>query len=60
VNSTATGGRMVGPLLGGILVDLYGMPMLFSIVIILLIVSIFTTIFYDKKIKKSKEMATIS
>ena len=29
VNSTATGGRMVGPLLGGILVDLYSMSALF-------------------------------
>jgi MFS family permease len=51
VNSTATGGRMIGPLLGGILVDLYNMPMLFMILIGLFIISIFTTIFYDRRIK---------
>jgi MFS family permease len=51
VNSTATGGRMIGPLLGGILVDLYNMPMLFTILIGLFIISIFTTIFYDRRIK---------
>lgn len=54
VNSTATGGRMVGPLLGGILVDVYGMKMLFFIIIGLLAISIFTTIFYDKKMKNEK------
>jgi MFS family permease len=51
VNSTATGGRMIGPLLGGILVDLYNMPMLFTILIGLFIISIFTTIIYDRRIK---------
>lgn len=56
VNSTATGGRMIGPLLGGILVDLYGMSMLFTVLAVLLLVSIFTTVIYDKKIKSSKEV----
>ncbi len=60
VNSTATGGRMIGPLLGGILVDLYGMKMLFVIIIGLLVVSIFTTIFYDKKMKHEKESSLSS
>ena len=31
VNSTATGGRMIGPLLGGVLVDVYGTSMLFTV-----------------------------
>lgn len=60
VNSMATAGRMVGPLLGGILVDLYGMPMLFMIIIGLLIISIFTTIIYDKKLKAAKNIAHAS
>lgn len=60
VNSTATGGRMIGPLLGGILVDLYGIPMLFTVIIGLLLISIITTIIYDKKIKQSKELAHAS
>ncbi|WP_053367444.1 MDR family MFS transporter [Bacillus sp. FJAT-27245] len=51
VNSTATGGRMIGPVLGGILVDLFGMSMLFMILIGLFIVSIGTTVVYDRGIK---------
>ncbi|QED49022.1 MDR family MFS transporter [Cytobacillus dafuensis] len=60
VNSMATAGRMIGPLLGGILVDMYGMSMLFTIVIGLLFISIFTTLIYDKKIKNSKKLAHAS
>ncbi|MEH7124156.1 MFS transporter [Bacillus sp. JJ1532] len=60
VNSMATGGRMIGPLLGGILVDIYGMSMLFSIIIVLLVISIFTTFIYDKKIRKTKSVAHAS
>lgn len=52
VNSTATGGRMIGPLLGGILVDSYGMTALFTVLIALLIVAIFTTALYDRQLKK--------
>lgn len=50
VNSTATGGKMIGPLLGGMIVDYYNMNLLFMIIISLLIVGIFTTIVYDKKL----------
>lgn len=50
VNSTATGGRMVGPLLGGMLVDLYGMSTLFFVLIGLFFLAILTTIFYDRGI----------
>ncbi|MBS4191705.1 MFS transporter [Bacillus sp. FJAT-49705] len=60
VNSMATAGRMIGPLLGGILVDMYGMSMLFTIVIGLLFISIFTTLIYDKKIKDTKKLAHAS
>ncbi|WML45718.1 MFS transporter [Neobacillus sp. PS3-40] len=54
VNSTATGGRMIGPLLGGLLVDLYGMSMLFTVLIGLFVLAILTTVFYDRTIKSSK------
>lgn len=57
VNSTATGGRMIGPLMGGILVDLYGMPMLFAILIALMFIGIFTTVIYDRKIKEAHNVA---
>jgi MFS family permease len=52
VNSTATGGRMVGPLLGGMLVDFYGMNLLFTVLIGLIILSILTTLLYDHDLKK--------
>ncbi|MGA9225851.1 MAG: MFS transporter [Mesobacillus sp.] len=57
VNSTATGGRMIGPLMGGILVDLNGMPMLFAVLIGLMFIGIFTTVIYDRKIKEAPNMA---
>lgn len=60
VNSTATGGRMIGPLLGGILVDVYGTSMLFTVLILLLVISIFTTLIYDRKIKEKKQLAHAS
>ncbi|MCC3358027.1 MDR family MFS transporter [Bacillus sp. REN16] len=56
VNSTATGGRMIGPVLGGLLVDLWGMSMLFTVLAVLLIVSIFTTVIYDKKLKEKSNI----
>ncbi|MCM3587944.1 MFS transporter [Mesobacillus maritimus] len=58
VNSTATGGRMIGPLLGGIMVDLYGMTALFTVLIILIIVAIFTTAIYDRSLKKQAMLQT--
>jgi MFS family permease len=58
VTSTATGGRMLGPLLGGILVDLYSMSALFYVLTGLFVVSIFTTLFYDRRIKETETTAT--
>jgi MFS family permease len=57
VNSTATGGRMIGPVLGGLLVDIYGMSMLFTVLTVLFVITIFTTIIYDRKLKVSKELS---
>ncbi|GHH97358.1 MDR family MFS transporter [Neobacillus kokaensis] len=51
VNSTATGGRMVGPLLGGIIVDLYSMSALFIVLIGLFLFAIVTTVMYDRSLK---------
>lgn len=56
VNSTATGGRMIGPVLGGMLVDLWGMSMLFTVLAVLLIVSIFTTVIYDRKLEENSNI----
>ena len=53
VNSTATGGRMIGPLLGGIMVDVFGMTTLFMSLIGLLIFAIGLSYFFDKPLKSS-------
>lgn len=60
VNSTATGGRMLGPLMGGILVDLHGMEMLFGVLMGLMLIAIFTTSIYDRKLKRQLSVPNIS
>ncbi|MGE8206263.1 MDR family MFS transporter [Heyndrickxia sp. NPDC080065] len=60
VNSTATGGRMIGPLLGGILVDLYNMSILFNSLLILLVISIILSLIYDRPLKTNVEKQTVS
>jgi MFS family permease len=57
VNSTATGGRMLGPLLGGMLADLYSMSTLFMVLIALFLISIVSTLFYDRGLKTKKHFA---
>ncbi len=53
VNSTATCGRMLGPLFGGIMVDQFGMNALFIALGVLCIISIVTTLIYDRNLKKT-------
>ncbi|WKA56087.1 MDR family MFS transporter [Planococcus shixiaomingii] len=55
VNSVATSGRMIGPLFGGLMVDLYGMPALFLVVTLLSGIAIFTSLIYDRPLKKEME-----
>ncbi|OZM56117.1 MFS transporter [Lottiidibacillus patelloidae] len=59
VNSTATGGRMIGPLFGGIIVDLYGIQMLFYLLIGLFFIAIFATLTYDLKLKRENEQVSV-
>ncbi|MBS4216740.1 MFS transporter [Bacillus sp. FJAT-49711] len=61
VNSTATGGRMIGPVLGGMIVDLNGMNSLFYFMIALLVFALILTYFYDRPLKtmaKEKKATT--
>ncbi|KMY55110.1 multidrug MFS transporter [Bacillus sp. FJAT-27231] len=60
VNSTATAGRMFGPVFGGILVDVYGMSVLFVTLMAFLLVSISLTMVYDRPLKKRKEVPSPS
>lgn len=52
VNSTATGGRMIGPFIGGVLVDLFSMQVLFMTLIGFFIVSLTLATLYDRPLKK--------
>lgn len=56
VNSTATGGRMIGPLAGGILVDAFGMNTLFYVLIVLIVISMVTTFVYDRNLEEKKSV----
>jgi MFS family permease len=60
VNSTATAGRMVGPLLGGFLVDMFGMNMMFSVLSVLFVIAILTTFLYDRISKQSNRNEMVS
>lgn len=50
-SSAATIGRMVGPFIGGVIVDSYSMNLLFSLIIGLLIVAIMIISIYDRGLK---------
>jgi MFS family permease len=50
VNSTATGGRMFGPIVGGVMVDLSGIHTMFYMIFGLLVISLLITFIYDRKI----------
>jgi MFS family permease len=52
VNSTATGGRMIGPFIGGLLVDLFSMQVLFMTLIGFFIVSLVLSSVYDRPLRK--------
>ncbi|MBY0097177.1 MDR family MFS transporter [Mesobacillus maritimus] len=60
VNSTATGGRMIGPVLGGVLVDTHGMPVLFMVLMVLIVVAILTTAVYDRILKKQTRLQDLA
>ncbi len=51
VNSAATVGKMFGPVVGGAIVDLYNMEVLFIAIMVMLVVAIIATSMYDKRVK---------
>uniref|UniRef100_C5D6D8 Major facilitator superfamily MFS_1 n=1 Tax=Geobacillus sp. (strain WCH70) TaxID=471223 RepID=C5D6D8_GEOSW len=63
VNSTATAGRMIGPVLGGFIADYAGMKPLFAALVFFCALSLVTTFFYDrnlpKKQNKGKQTVTV-
>jgi MFS family permease len=48
VNSIATGGRLIGPLFGGLMADLFGMQMLFYTIAVLFIIPVVMTKIFDR------------
>ncbi len=48
VNSIATGGRMVGPLFGGMMADVFGMQVLFYTIVLLFIIPFIMTKIFDR------------
>lgn len=50
VNSTATLGRAIGPLFGGVIVDMYGMTTMFYVMVGLLLIGFVFVKVYDRKI----------
>ena len=57
VNSMATIGRMIGPLIGGILVGAYGTPMMIIILSSLMFFAIITSLLYDLPLKRAEKRA---
>jgi predicted MFS family arabinose efflux permease len=62
VNSTATAGRMVGPVLGGVIADYAGMKPLFVSLVFFSALSLVMTFFYDRSLPKkhNKEKQTLT
>lgn len=52
VNSTATIGRMIGPLAGGILADVYGMSIMLLFITIFVAAAIIPAVLYDRPLRK--------
>ena len=53
VNSASTLGKMIGPFIGGIVVDQYGIAVLIFILCVLFIIAVIPAVFYDKPMKKT-------
>jgi MFS family permease len=53
VNSVATGGRMIGPFFGGVVVDLFGMQALFYGLIVIFLISFLSTYLYDRHLQET-------
>ncbi|MEK4386927.1 MFS transporter [Solibacillus sp. FSL W7-1464] len=54
VNSASTIGRMIGPVFGGLMVDLYGMQILMLILSILIVIAIIPCLVFDRTLRKEQ------
>ncbi|MDG4656458.1 MFS transporter [Ectobacillus antri] len=60
VNSAATGGRMLGPWMGGLIVDLYNIQVLFMVLMAMLLIAMVATSLYDYKLKEKQTKEKIA
>lgn len=51
INSVASGGRMLGPVIGGLIVDIYNIQLLFFILLALLLIPYLTTQIFDRNLR---------
>jgi MFS family permease len=56
VNSAATGGRMFGPWIGGLIVDAFNIQVLFMMLLAMLMISIVIASIYDHRLKAKKSI----
>ena len=54
VNSASTIGRMIGPVFGGLMVDLYGMQILMLILSLLIVIAIIPCLIFDRTLGKEQ------
>ncbi|KYG26647.1 MDR family MFS transporter [Alkalihalobacillus trypoxylicola] len=54
VNSVSTSGKMIGPLIGGLLVDLYSFQIMIYVLLVFIIIAQVTAMLYDKPLRKAK------
>ena len=54
VNSATTIGRMIGPIFGGVMVDIYGIQILMLILSALIVLAIIPCLFYDRPLQNKE------
>ncbi|PJK17329.1 MFS transporter [Chryseomicrobium excrementi] len=55
VNSTATIGRMIGPVIGGVIADLQGMSMMLLFITVFMAAAIVPALLYDRPLRKEQQ-----
>jgi len=56
VNSVAAGGRMLGPIIGGLIVDIYNIQLLFFVILFVMLIPFITTQFYDRGVREKSPL----
>lgn len=57
VNGTATAGRMIGPVIGGSIADLFGMKLLIMMLVLFALLAVLAALLHDRRLSKRTENA---